>query len=194
MPLCDPKGAMPSLLPPPGSLVWVLVISRRSGGCVLRMLRPRASVLSCAHVWGFLCMVHARACFVCFLFSVGPSVGLGVCPSCFVLLCLVFSCPCWGFCHCCFCLFCLFFLLLRSTCYVYVIFALLVRLRIFCLLVVFCVAFFSGPFFFSPFFLSLRPSLCFFFVFFFSLLARLSISARKEENSDSSWEWLRISF
>ena len=41
-------------------------------------------------------MMHVLACFVFCAFSVGPSVGPGVCPLCLVLLCLIFPRRWWA--------------------------------------------------------------------------------------------------
>ena len=122
---------------PPLSVVLVSSHFRRSGGCILRMLRPRASVLSCVHVWGFECMVHAHACFVCCCFR---SVRRLVLVS--ALLALPYSCSlscfCWCSCHVSFCLFFWFFLL-------YVLFVVMIFLMLYVTLLDRCSVIFLCP-------------------------------------------------
>ena len=87
--LCNLKGAMLSSPPTPGSLVRSLSFFAARGGayCVCCGL-ARLCCLAC--MLGVF--VHgARACMLClFLLSVGPSVGLTVCPPCLVFLLFVF--------------------------------------------------------------------------------------------------------
>ena len=79
---------------------------------MLRMLRSRSLVLFCVHVGGFV--FDARARLLClFAFSVGPSVGPGVCSSvlsCSVLCSFVF----WA--NATFVFVCLFVLILLCFC------------------------------------------------------------------------------
>ena len=88
LPLCDTKGAVLFSLPP-WFLGWLLFVFRRSGGCVLRMLRSRSLVLSCVHVGGFV--YDARARLLCF-FALFRSVRRLVLVSALsVWSCSVFS-------------------------------------------------------------------------------------------------------
>ena len=108
LPPCDTKGALQFSLPP-WFLVWLMVVSRRSGGCMLRMLRSRSLVLFCVHVGGFV--LDARARLLCLFAVFGRSVGWSWCLLfCLVLLCLIFL-RLLGPCHFCFCLFVLDFVM-----------------------------------------------------------------------------------
>ena len=95
LPRCDTKGAMLPSLPP-----WVLVMVT---GCFSPIGGVHVAYVAVALVRAILraCMggfvYDARARMLCLLLlSVGPSVGLGVCPFCFVLLCLMFLSLLWA--------------------------------------------------------------------------------------------------
>ena len=87
-PLPDTKGAL--LLPPspPGILLWYGSFFADRGVYVAYVAASlvRAMLRAC---WGVVYVARARM--LCsFVFSVGPSVGPGVCPFCLVLPCLMF--------------------------------------------------------------------------------------------------------
>ena len=149
-PCLGPKGAMLPSFPPSDLLVGSGHRSSLGGGGMLRMLRPRPSVQSCVHAWGlFFWRTCMHALFVC-LFSVGQSVGRGVCLSCLTLLIIVFLCFMVGFCHFCsllylvvltyvmlhhMCCFRVYMILFRLSCVLFCVFFPLLFCCCFCVLV-----------------------------------------------------------
>ena len=70
-------------------LLWNSLLSRRSGGCILRMLRPRATSCLRPCFWG---VVDARACMLCRFVCLGRSVCLPWSRFFLFYVCIVCCC------------------------------------------------------------------------------------------------------